>query len=115
MTTVFKLFKIRKNGTLGPLFINARQVIPVGEWLEAEAHPTKGFAFRPGWHACFSPHAPHLVESPKSGPRRVWARCEAEDVTTYDRPEAQGGSWVLANRIKVVEVYTDGLPEVEYD
>ena len=111
--TVWKLFKLRRNGTLGPLFINARQVVPVGEWLEAEDHPTKGFAHRPGWHACFQPVAPHLSENPKSGPRRVWARCEAEGLTTYDRPESQGGAWVLARRLRVLETYPEGLPMEE--
>lgn len=100
----FKLFKQRRNGTLGPLFINARQVVPVGEWLQAEDHPTKGFAHRPGWHCTFTPHAPHLTETPKSGPARVWAKVEVEDVTTYDRPESQGGAWVLAERLRVLEV-----------
>lgn len=105
MSTVigYKLFKVRKNGTLGPLFINARQVIPVGEWLEAEAHPTKGFAFRPGWHATFTPNAPHLRTT---GPDRVWCRVELEGTRTYDRPESQGGSWVLADRLRVLEVIT---------
>lgn len=103
----YKLFKVRKNGTLGPLFINARQVIPVGEWLDAEAHPTKGFAFRPGWHATFTPNAPHL----KQGPGRVWAKVELEGCRTYARPESQGGSWVLAERLRVVEVLTAGTDE----
>lgn len=109
-TTVWKLFKLRRNGTLGPLFINARQVVPIGQWLQAEDHPTKGFAHRPGWHACFKPEAPHLSENPKSGPRRVWARCEAEGIRTYDRPESQGGAWVLAERLRVVEIYPEGVP-----
>lgn len=108
---VWKLFKLRKNGSLGPLFINAKAVIPVGEWMQAEAHATKGFAYRPGWHACFRPVAPHLSENPKAGPRRVWARCEAEGITTYDRPESQGGAWVLAERLRVLEVFPNGLPQ----
>lgn len=100
----YKLFKQRRNGTLGPLFINARLVIPMGEWLEAEDHPTKGFAHRPGWHCCLRPEAPHLAKEPKNGPRRVWAKVEVEDTTTYPRPESQGGSWVLAQRLRVIEV-----------
>lgn len=101
----YKLFKLRKNGTLGPLFINARQVVPVGEWLEAQDHPTKGFAHRPGWHCCLRREAPHLSENPKSGPRRVWAKVEVADTTTYPRPESQGGSWVLAQQLRVLEVF----------
>ena len=56
----FKLLKLRKNGTLGPLFINAKQIIPMGQEVQAEEHLTKGFKFRPGWHACQEPKAPHL-------------------------------------------------------
>lgn len=103
-TKVYKLFKIRKDGTLGPLFINPRLRVPVGEWMEAEDHPTKGFAHRPGWHCTFTPHAPHLSLTPKGGCRRVWAMCQAEGITTYNRPESQGGAWVLAQRLRVVEV-----------
>lgn len=100
----YKLFKLRKDGSLGPLFINARQVIPQGVWIDAEDHPTNGFAHRPGWHCTFTQHAPHLKLKPKSGPRRVWAKVEVEGTTTYDRPESQGGAWVLAQRLRVLEV-----------
>lgn len=100
----YKLFKIRKNGTLGPLFINASQVVPVGKWLPAESHPTKGFAFRPGWHCCFTPNAPHLKMDPKGGCRRVWCEVEVRGTTTYKRPESQGGSWILAEEMKVVKI-----------
>lgn len=70
----YKLFRQRRDGTLGPLFINRSQVVPVGEWLCAEAHPTKGFAFRPGWHATLVPVAPHL----RQGGDRVWAKVELD-------------------------------------
>lgn len=99
---VFKLFRLRRDGSLGPLFINRRQVVPVGEWLPAEDHPTKGYAHRPGWHCTFHPHAPHLKSGPGSG--RVWTECEAEGVRVYSRPESQGGKWVLADRLRVVRV-----------
>jgi hypothetical protein len=105
----YKLFKIRKDGTLGPLFINARQVIPVGEWLEAEDHPTKGFAHRPGWHCCFEPVAPHLSMQPKNGPRRIWCEVEVTGTRTYSRPESQGGSWVLARHMRIIRT----CPEIK--
>jgi hypothetical protein len=98
MTIVYKLVKKRKDGSIGPLFINARQRIPIGEWLPAEAHERKGFAFRPGWHCTFTPEAPHLSEK-----GRVWMKCEVKDYVTYPRPESQGGSWVLANQIRFIE------------
>ena len=102
--TAYKLLKRRKDGSLGPLFINASLRVPIGEWLDAEDHPTKGFAHRPGWHCCWSPNAPHLTMNPKGGPERVWCRVEVDDIQTYARPAAQGGEWVLAQRMRVVEV-----------
>jgi hypothetical protein len=101
---VYKLVKLRKNATLGPLFINARAVLPVGEWMEAEDHPTKGFAHRPGWHCTLKPEAPHLKVNPKNGCRRVWVRCKAQGIEKFNRPQSQGGTWVLAERLMIVEV-----------
>lgn len=96
----FKLFRRRRNGTLGPLFINRKQVVPVGVWLTAEDHPTKGFAHRPGWHATTEQNAPHL----RQGGDRVWARVELRGCRTFNRPQSQGGTWVLASELRVVEV-----------
>jgi len=106
--TVYKLFRRRKDQSLGPLFINAKQRIPLGEWLDAEDHPTPGFAHRPGWHATFKPHAPHLKMKPKGQAERVWVEGEAEDTETYDRPESQGGTWVLAQRLRANRVMDNG-------
>ena len=104
--TGYKLFRLRRDGTLGPLFINRKQVVPVGELLPAEDHPTKGYAHRPGWHACTEQHAPHLKMNLASGERRVWCRVELTDVLVEHRPESQGGKWYLAQGLKVVEVLT---------
>lgn len=101
----YKLLRRRKNGTLGPLFINASQVIPLDEWLEAEDHPTKGYAHRPGWHCTLKPVAPHIKLEPKNKPPRIWCRVLIEDATHFDRPQSQGGTWVLARRMKVLGVY----------
>ncbi len=96
----FKLLRQRKDGTLGPLFINARQRIPLGEWLLAEDHPTKGFAHRPGWHCTTTPEAPHL-----SMKGRVWCRVQlGGTVTEHQRPESQGGMWLLAGYLFVTEI-----------
>ena len=93
----YKLLRRRKNGTLGPLFINRRQIIPIGKWLKAENHPTKGYAVRPGWHTTTKPEAPHL-----SMRDRVWMKVEIDDYTELKRPAIQGGLWWLANRMKVL-------------
>jgi hypothetical protein len=95
----YKLLRRRRDGSLGPLFINRRQRVPVGLWLEAEDHPTKGYAHRPGWHCTLRPEAPHL-----STRGRVWCRVEVSGTREFNRPESQGGTWVLAERMRVLEV-----------
>ena len=94
----YKLIGKMKDGKLSPLFINKKSRIPLGEWLDAEAHPTKGFAFRKGWHCTLEPVAPHLSDK-----GRVWVEVEVENVELYDRPESQGGTWVLAQRMKIIK------------
>lgn len=101
---VYKLFRL-KNNKLYPLFINRNKEVELGVWLEAENHPTKGFAVRQGWHCCLAPIAPHLKTELKSGEKRVWVKCEATDLEYYKRPESQGGTWVLAQHLKVLERY----------
>lgn len=94
----YKLFRKRKNGTIGPLFINRRQVIPIGQWLKAEDHPTKGYARRPGWHAARTPHAPHL-----STKGRTWYEVEVKDAAPLKRPASQGSEWLIARSIRVLK------------
>lgn len=96
----YKLFRIRKDGSLGPLFINRRLRIPVGVWLPAEDHPTKGYAQRPGWHCVAEQKAPHL----KKKEDRVWCKVSVRDYTEFSRPDSQGGLWYLANQLKVEEI-----------
>lgn len=103
----YKLFKIRKDGTLGPLFINAKQRIPIRKWLEYENHPTPGYAVRPGWHCTLVPEAPHLKLKPKSGCKRIWCKVEVKDVEFNQRPKEQGGTWVIAKHLKVLELMPD--------
>lgn len=95
----YKLFRLRANGTLGPLFINRRLIVPIGEWLEAECHPTKGFAVRPGWHCSPRPYAPHLSMN-----GRVWCQVEIEGASDLLRPTSQGGLWYLAERLRVLQI-----------
>lgn len=99
----YKLFRRRRDGTLGSLFINRRAVVPIGEWLQAEPHRTKGYAFRPGWHVCPRPVAPHLKLRLATGEQRVWCRVEIKDYTVVERPVQQGGRWFLAQRMRVLE------------
>ncbi len=93
----YKLLRERKDGTLGPLFINRRERIPLSSWLKAGFHPRKGYAPRAGWHCTMRPTAPHL-----STKGRVWCVVEVEGFGTYKRPESQGGTWVLAQWMRVI-------------
>ena len=88
----YKLMRKMKDG-YAPLFINKRQRLELGKVYEAENHPTKGFAERFGWHCTLKPEAPHLKEDKDN---RVWVQVFLTgDIEMYDRPESQGGTWVL--------------------
>lgn len=102
-TIAYKLLRLRKDGTLGPLFINARQKLEIGRWYVAESHPTPGYAYRPGWHVCSRKSAPHLS---KKG--RVWAKVEIRFYEVHHRPKCQGGIWFTAEYMKILEVYKPG-------
>lgn len=94
----YKLFRKRKDGTYGPLFINRKQRLVPNTWYQAEDHPTKGYAHRPGWHVCAEPNAPHL-----STKDRVWC-VVAFDVyaTEHQRPASQGGLWFTSNNLRIL-------------
>jgi hypothetical protein len=95
--TGYKLVRKMKDGSLSPLFINKTSRFPIGVWLEAKSYPTKGFAVRKGFHCTLTPVAPHLSTN-----NRVWVEVELQDYEHYDRPESQGGTWVLAQKMKVI-------------
>ena len=95
--TAYKLFRVRKDGSIGSLFINAAARLPLMEWMKSESHPTPGFALRPGWHALVKPEAPHLS---KTG--RAWFVVEVPEFERQVRPVSQGGEWLLAKRMKIV-------------
>ena len=99
----YKLFRKRRDGSLGPLFINARQRIDIGKVYPAESHPTRGYAYRPGWHICAEPVAPHL-----SIKDRVWAQVEFDLVETVRRPKHQGGIWYLGDNMRVIKILVEG-------
>jgi len=94
----FKLLRVRANGTLGPLFINRAQVIPLNKWLVAEDHRTKGYAHRPGWHTTNQPRAPHLCLK-----QRKWFKVEIDGFKILQRPVSQGGTWYLSKKMRVVK------------
>lgn len=93
----FKLFRVRKDGSLGSLFINKRQRLPVGEWLDADFFPSSGFQPRKGWHTLQQPKAPHL-----SMRQRVWFEVVIQNYEIMMRPPNQGGVWYIAQRMKII-------------
>lgn len=87
----YKLFEMRNDGKLFPLFIGKKKETPVNEWVPAEIiMDHKGFAHRPGWHlGATMPSAPWLMGADgtyksQRGKRfkRVW--CEVEYATDID-------------------------------
>jgi len=97
----YKLMR-KKNGFLYSLFINRTSPIKMGVWLKARCYPTKKFSVRKGWHCCFQPNLPHLKMQLANGEKRVWMEIEVDDYRIYPRPQSQGGSWLLAQKIKVI-------------
>lgn len=100
----YKLLRIKNDGKLYPLFINKNTPTPIGVWMQAECIPTKGFAVRKGWHCCFQMLAPHLKKVLANGEKRVWVECDVEDWESYDRPESQGGAWILVQKMKITKI-----------
>lgn len=102
--TAYKLMRLGKDGGVYPLFINRKERTRFNEILKAECYPTKGFAVRQGWHCCFTPYAPHLKETLSSGEERVWVEVKVRNWKSYDRPESQGGAWILAQEMVVIKI-----------
>jgi hypothetical protein len=107
--TGYKLFDQNpRTGNLHPLFVDKKNPVPLGEWLPAHDHTAlaqkAGLQPRPGWHAATKPSAPHLMS--RAGdmrPGRVWAEVEmpASQSRHYERPESQGGDWLLGGQMRV--------------
>lgn len=93
----YKLFRVRKDGSLGSPFIGKARRIPAGVWLDAEDLETKGYAHRPGWHCLHRPVAPHL-----SIRDRAWFIVEVQGCEFVARPERQGGEWIIVKRMRVL-------------
>ena len=90
----YKLFEMRDDGRLFPLFIGKNEETPMNEWVMAEIiMEHKGFAHRPGWHlGATMPSAPWLMGADGTYKsqrgkrfRRVW--CEVEYVADVDYTE----------------------------
>ena len=87
----WKLFEMRDDGKLFPLFIGKQTETPMNEWVMAEIiMEHNGFAHRPGWHlGALIPSAPWLMGADGTYKsqrgkrfRRLW--CEVEYVADVD-------------------------------
>ena len=135
--TGYKLFEMRDDNKLFPLFIGKTKETPMNEWIMAEGIPTKGFAPRWGWHIGRDlPSAVHLMSHDgtyrsQRGKRfrRVWAEvqyCADIDYTEealktkkkcfndrlpdngfYLFKENNNAVWVIADRIKVTRILSE--------
>lgn len=95
----YKLFRVLKNGDISPLFINKKQRLSLNTWIPAEKnHKTNGYVYRPFWHCTLTPNAPHLTEK-----GRAWYEIEIKDYKEYKKPKHQGGTWLLADSIKILK------------
>ena len=95
----YKLLRVRKDGTLGSLFIDRKKVIEIGVWLKSESHQTKGYKYRPYFHCTSKPTAPHLSEK-----GRKWFVVKIDDFMEMERPKSQGGKWFLSKKMKVIKL-----------
>lgn len=94
----YKLFRKRVDGTYGSLFIDCRKRLTIGNIYIAECHLRKGYAYRPGWHVCKKPYAPHL-----SSRGRVWCKVQFLHAETLSVPKSRGGTWYLGSTLKIIE------------
>ncbi len=94
----YKLFRQRKDGTLGSLFIGKKVRYLASRWYASASIPTKGYAFRDRFHLLKAPSAPHL-----SLKGRKWFKCQMRGVEELKRPDSQGGLWYLAQEIYIIE------------
>jgi len=102
----YKIVRIRKDGTLGPLFCHMKLRIPLNKWLKAECHPkSKNDKIRVGWHTIHKPYAPHIyMYLPKKNIKRVWVKVKIKDFKQHHRPKSQGGLWYVAQQMKVLKI-----------
>lgn len=98
-TIAFKLFRVRKDGTIGSLFIGRGQRYPTYDWLKAKNKRKlpKGFVRRAGFHSCALPYAPHL-----SLKGRQWYYVLIHDIQVHNRPRSQGEKWYTSKYMMVL-------------
>ena len=100
----YKLFHKRPDGTLGPLYCGRALRVPLGQWVEAECHPTKRIKVRPFWHCAARPYLGLIKIGARDSGRRSWYRVEMREFEEFSRSSTE--TWYLARWIKVIEEVT---------
>lgn len=132
----YKLF-IRKGGSLFPLYVNAKDKIPIGKWIEADIGPLMksgqvksklgGLAFRPGWHSGDMPIATHIggkynvdtgkpdnsIKAPNYRPdNQVWAEVLVPaDVNWQEEAERRAKKTKAGKMVSRTAHITDQIPK----
>ncbi len=106
---VYKLFKIRKDGSLHPLYVHSEESCPIGEWISAKCGEKKpngkvksklgDLAYRPGLHCTSIPLANHIGKRQPDGTLwqakdTVWGEVEVidNDLTAFVKEQCKGKS-----------------------
>lgn len=106
----YKLFRVRRDGSIGSLYFDRKARLVTGEWLTAiEGIRQKGFEYRPGWHCVPRPYSPHL-----SIRHRKWYVVEIDPESSYEiaRPDREGGTWIIAERMKILRPANQELVQI---
>ena len=117
----YKLFRVHPKhpGKLFPLFIGKNDPVEMGQWVDAEHIPTKGFAERPGWHAGDLPLATHI--GAKSDPEnmtkpdirpdnQVWTEIEMPNDVDWQSEANRRGTNAKGKVVPVRAHITDQVP-----
>ena len=95
----YKIFKVRKDGSLGSLYCDTKAKYYLDKWYRSSPYYHPKLKFRPGFHATLKPYAPHI----KIKKNRAWYKIDVEDYTFFDRPACQGGKWLVCKKMKILE------------
>lgn len=92
---VYKMFRKKKSGKLGPLFVSRDEDIPMGVWLTAkvgqkadDTHVKSSLgklSLRPGFHSCLVPFTNWIGKRGEDGrlyqrQDTVWCRCRVRGI-----------------------------------
>lgn len=115
----YKLFRKDANGNLHPLYIGAKDIVPIGRALTAAVGPIAAdgkhvrsklgnLALRPGWHCCEVPYAGHIGKRQPSGElyqakNTVWCEVEASG------PDVTAEVWKTNPKSKCLKTLPNGF------